>query len=278
MTLYQSAQQLALSRDLHAFFQPILELRGDVLRLVAFEGFAHGAQESYQAAPDLHDAALDADLDRTVLDLARLSRVIKVGAELPDTTLLSLNIYTSTLALFPEFPGFLAECAAEAGFPLTRILLELSVRGSFGQGNEHLGVLEDLRTQGVGIALDDVGVRETNLDQILELRPEILKLSPHLTHGLLRDPRRQVILEALVDMTRKMGGRVLAKNLETIEDFRIARWMGVTLVQGYLFGVPGPIELWKEHPFPQEWHLRSFMRQPPRLVRPPEPISPDRIH
>lgn len=278
MTLHQSAQQLALSQNLYAFFQPILELRGDVLRLVAFEGFAHGADGTFQASPVLHDVALASDQDRTILDLARITRVIRDGAELPDTAVLSLNVHTSTLALFPEFPRFLAECAAEAGFPLTRILLELNVRGGFGQGNEHLDVLEDLRTHGVGIALDDVGEGETNLDQVLELKPEILKLSPHLTRGLLHDPRRQAILEALVDMTRKMGGRVLAKNLESIEDFRIARWMGVTLHQGYLFGVPGPIELWKTHPFPQEWPLRSFMRQPPRLVRPPDPISPDRIH
>ena len=264
MSLYQTAQQLALSEDLYAFFQPILELQGDVLRLEAFEGFAHGAQGTFQMAPELQEAAFEGDLDRTTLDLARLYRVLRTAAELPESVLVSLNVHTVTLGVYPEFPGFLAECAAEAGIPLTRIILELSVQGGYGHGTEHLDALEDLRAHGVHIALDDMGVRETNLDQILELRPEILKLSPHLTHGLLRDPRRQVILESLVDMTRKMGGRVLAKNLETIEDFRIARWMGVTLLQGYLFGVPGPIALWKEHPFPQEWHLRSFMRQPPR--------------
>jgi EAL domain-containing protein (putative c-di-GMP-specific phosphodiesterase class I) len=91
----------------------------------------------------------------------------------------------------------------------------------------------------------------------------------------------QPVLEALVDMTRKMGRRVLAKNLESVEDFRIARWMGVTLLQGYLFGVPGPISLWKEHPFPQEWHLRGFMRRPATLIPPPDrskPTSRDIIH
>jgi EAL domain-containing protein (putative c-di-GMP-specific phosphodiesterase class I) len=187
-------------------------------------------------------------------------------------------VHISTLALLPEFPMFLAECAAAAGLSLSRLILELNVRGSFGQGTEHLEVVDDLRSHGVGVALDDVGVRDTNLDQILALKPDILKLSPLLTYGLLKDPRRQAMLEALVDMTRKIGGRVLAKSLESVEDFRIARWMGVSLFQGYLFGVPGPIALWKEHPFSQEWHLRSFMRRPPRLVLPPEPTSPDKIH
>ncbi|BDU70821.1 hypothetical protein GETHOR_29220 [Geothrix oryzae] len=278
MTLFQSAQQLAIAQNLQAFFQPILELRGDVLRLTAFEGFAHGADDSFLGTPDLMGAPGDGAMDRTLLDVACLTRVLRAGGELPDSTLLSLNVHTSTLALLPEFPVFLSECAAEAGIPLTRLILELNVQSGSGQGTEHLDVLEDLRAHGVGVALDDVGVRETNLDQILEIRPDILKLSPLLTRGLLRDPRRQAILEALVDMTRKMGGRVLAKNLESVEDFRIARWMGVTLLQGYLFGVPGPIALWKEHPFPQEWHLRSFMRRPARLVQPPEPISRDRIH
>lgn len=278
MTLFQSAKALAATRNIQAFFQPILELRGDVLRLMAFEGFGHGADSSFLGSPDLLSPAMDGDMDRTLLDVACLTQVMWVGRELPDSAFLSLNIHASTLALLPEFPVFLSECAAEAGLPLTRLILELNVHGALGQGNEHLEVLEDLRAHGVGVALDEVGVGETNLDQILELRPDILKLSPLLTRGLLRDPRRQVILEALVDMTRKMGGRVLAKNLESVEDFRIARWMGVTLLQGYLFGVPGPISLWKEHPFPQEWHLRSFMRRPPRLIPLSEPISRDRIH
>lgn len=281
MNLYQSAHELALSHELHAFFQPILELRGDALRLVAFEGFAHGADGSYLAAPELQEVAFEPDLDRTALDLARLSHVLHAGAGLPEAAQLSLNVHASTLALFPEFPHFLSECAASVGVPLTRIILELCVRGSDGQGNAHLEVLEELRAQGVVLALDDMGVREANLDQIIELHPEILKLSPYLTQGLLHDPRRQAILEGLVDMTRKMGGRVLAKNLESVEDFRIARWMGVTLLQGYLFGVAGPAELWKEHPFPLEWHLRSFLRQPPRQIQPSASApttSPDRIH
>lgn len=278
MPMYQSARQMASDRNLQVFFQPILELHGDVLRLMAFEGFAHGGGDSFSGPVDLICPEDEDDLGGRILDLACIFRVLGAASELPDNTHICLNVHTSTLALLPEFPIFLAECAAGAGLPLTRITLELNVRSSFGQGTEHLDILEDLRAHGVGVALDDVGVRETNLDQVLALKPDFLKLSPLLTHGLLRDPRRQAILEALVDMTRKMGGRVLAKNLESVEDFRIARWMGVSLFQGYLFGVPGPISLWKEHPFPQEWHLRSFMRRPPRLVRPPEPISPDKIH
>ncbi len=278
MTLYRSARQIASTRRLQAYFQPILELRGDVLRLMAFEGFAHGADTSFLGSPDLMDVGEDVDMDGCLLDLACLSNVLGAAGDLPAGVKICLNVHTSTLALLPEFPLFLAECAAEAGLPLGRVILELNVLRGHGEGTEHLEVLEELRSRGVGMALDDFGVRETNLDQLLEVRPDILKLSPLLTHGLLHDPRRQAILEALVDMTQKMGGRVLAKNLESVEDFRLARWMGVTLLQGYLFGVPGPIDMWKDHPFPQEWSLRSFMRPPDQLEHPPEPTSPDRIH
>lgn len=277
MSLLESAQHLAGTRNLQAYFQPILELRGDVLHLLGFEGFAHGTDESFLGSPDLLCPESDGGMDSALLDIACLTRVLREAEALPNTALLSLNIHTSTLALLPEFPVLLAGCAAAAGIPLNRLVLELNVQSGAGQGTEHLDVLDDLRAHGVGVALDDVGVREANFDRILELRPDILKLSPLLTRGLLRDPRRQAILEALVDMTRKMGGRVLAKNLESIEDFRIARWMGVNLLQGYLFGVPGPISMWKDHPFPQEWPLRSFMRRPARLFQPPEAISQDRI-
>jgi len=273
MPLFQSAQQVANAKSLQTFFQPILELDKEVLRLMAFEGFCHGSDAGNPEFGGDHAQ------DNTILDMAYLGQVLEIAQELPENAFISLNIQKSTLVLQPEFPTHFLDWLAIAGMPPTRFILEVNTQNGPGQGTEHLDVLQNLRSHGVKVALDDVGIGRTNLDQILEIRPDILKLSPMFTQGLLHDPYRQAILEALVDMTRKTGGRILAKNLESVDDFRIARWMGVALFQGYLFAVPGPIALWREHPFPQEWPLRSFMRRPARMAPPlPESISPDRIH
>jgi EAL domain-containing protein (putative c-di-GMP-specific phosphodiesterase class I) len=262
MCLFQSAQQIARERRLQAFFQPILELKGEVLSLRAYEGFAHGQDDTFLGSAGLMYSDNLSPADHALLDVACLTQVLKAASELPAQAQICLNVHLTTLSMLPEFPAFLADSSAEAGIPLSRLVLELNVQSAFGQGTEHLEVLDDLRPKGVGLALDNFGVGEANLDLLLDLRPDILKVSPGLTFGLLRDTRRQAILEGLVEMARKLGSRVLVKNLETVEDLRIARWMGVNLLQGYLLGMPGPLSVWREGASEQEWQLRSFMRSP----------------
>ena len=89
------------------------------------------------------------------------------------------------------------------------------------------------------VAVDDFGAGHSNLDRLLTLRPDIVKLDRSLIHAHQPDLRESV-MPKLVSLLHEAGMLVVAEGIETEEDLLLAARSGVDFVQGFLFGQPGP--------------------------------------
>jgi len=254
---------IATSLQLVAHYQPILQLQPEALSLYGFEALIRGPKSSYMESPDLLYGSLEEGYDRCVVDMACMTQILQQAPHLPGSAYLSMNIHLDTLYLFPGFSSYLLKILKAQDFSPSRLILEVGPLSEWAPGRGDLESVRELRESGVRFALDDFGRGSSNFDLLLELRPELLKISPYLTQGLMEDPWRQRILSSTCNFARKMGTLVVVKGLEKPSSFRTARWLGATLFQGYLFAVPGPIEFWQEVSFPQEWPLKAFMRTSP---------------
>jgi len=241
------------------FFQPILELRRDALCLTAFEALVR-EDPAPETPGETGDAAAGISREGALLDLQRLALALDQAGRLPDSVSISLNVRLGTLAALPRFSEVFLAIAGEHGIRPERLILEIIAQKQAPAGNAVAQEARILQRHKVRLALDDFGQGCSNLDLLADVRPDLLKLSALLTRDLMDDPGRQHVLASFLHLGRQLGARTLVKGLGSLRDFRAARWLGANLVQGYLFGVPGPIELWEEHPFPAEWPLRSFMR------------------
>jgi hypothetical protein len=101
-------------------------------------------------------------------------------------------------------------------------------------------VLDRLRGDGALIAIDDAGAGHAGLQQILELRPSILKLDRSLVEGVDRDPAKAALIESIGGFANRIDAWVLAEGIETLGEAVMLRQLDVPLVQGYLFGRPAP--------------------------------------
>jgi EAL domain-containing protein (putative c-di-GMP-specific phosphodiesterase class I) len=208
--------------------------------------------------------------------MACMTQILLQAPNLPGSAFLSMNVHLDTLYLFPDFSNYLLKVLNAQRFAPERVILEIGALSEWAPGRGDLDAIRELREHGVRFALDDFGSGSSNFDLLLEMRPELIKLSPCLTQGLMEDPWRQRILASTCHLARRMGTLVVVKGLEKPSGFRMARWLGATLFQGYLFAVPGPIDFWQEVSFPQEWPLKTFMRtSPDGAVLPQEP--PDEV-
>ena len=263
---------IASSLQLVAHYQPILKLEPEALSLYGFEALIRGPKTSYMESPDLLYGSLEEGYDQCVLDMACMAQILQQAPHLPGSAHLSMNVHLDTLHVFPGFSNYLLKLLESQKFAPERIILEVGTLAEWAPGRGDLESIRELRQHGVRFALDDFGRGSSNFDLLLELRPELIKLSPYLTQGLMEDPWRQRILAATCNLARKMGTLLVVKGLEKPSGFRTARWLGATLFQGYLFAVPGPIDFWQEVSFPQEWPLKAFMRTSPAgAVLPQEP-------
>lgn len=217
--------------DAHAFtphFQAIVELESrTAVGYEALTRFADGVPPERRFA-DADAVGLGAELE-----LSCLRAAVEAGRRLPIGRWLSLNVSPTLLPKLAD-PGLLAD----AGRPL---VLELTERLEV---NDYDAVRDALAhiPEPVSVAVDDAGAGFASLRHIIELHPRYVKIDLRLVRGVDADPARQAMIAGMVYFSRQADCVLIAEGIETEAERRMLRQLGVTFGQGYLFGMPAPVE------------------------------------
>ena len=220
---------LAGEDDLTVVFQPIVDLAS-----AAIAGYEALARFPGTAAPDVwfaaaHEAGLGAELEALALRKA-LARV----PDLPPNTFLTVNVSPHLLGAAPVAAA-LAEPAT-----LRRVVVELT---------EHMPAPDlaalrrqtaELRGRGALIAIDDAGSGYAGLQQLAEVRPQLVKLDRALVAGADTDPVKAALAEMVGTFTSRIDAWLLAEGVETAGELAVFARLGVPLAQGWLLGRPAP--------------------------------------
>jgi hypothetical protein len=121
---------------------------------------------------------------------------------------LSVNLSVTTLGspgLWEALPDDLSE-----------VIVEITEDELFGVGEELERALARLHDMGARIALDDAGAGYAGLQQLMRVRPDIVKLDRPLVSGVAHDPRRAALVSSFATQT---GGAVCAEGLQDPADF-----------------------------------------------------------
>lgn len=228
-------------------YQPILEL--DTMRALGHEVFTRGP-----AGGPFEDAErLFALAERTgrLLELEKLCRtraLVSARLHLEPGTKLFLN--TSARALVdPEVwgKGFVRQ-VDEQGFPHEDVVLEVSEKLAGEERIAYRSMLHELKREGFGVAIEDMGSGYSTLQSLVELEPDYLKFEIGMARHLEREPIRRSVLETLVELSAKIGARVIAAGIEAESELTAVREVGVPLGQGRHLAPPVMITL--EQPGP----------------------------
>jgi EAL domain-containing protein (putative c-di-GMP-specific phosphodiesterase class I) len=73
---------------------------------------------------------------------------------------------------------------------------------------------------------------------VLECRPDYLKVDRYFVTGCHDDFYRKAVLSSIAQLARPFGARVIAEGVEDARDLAVLKRLGITLVQGHLFGRP----------------------------------------
>jgi EAL domain-containing protein (putative c-di-GMP-specific phosphodiesterase class I) len=77
------------------------------------------------------------------------------------------------------------------------------------------GVVASYRQAGARIAIDDFGAGYSQLDRVLALQPDILKLDMRLFQQAARGGPSSEVVKALAQMAEKTGCWIIAEGVET---------------------------------------------------------------
>jgi EAL domain-containing protein (putative c-di-GMP-specific phosphodiesterase class I) len=172
------------------------------------------------------------------IDRACVAAALAEGSLLPGSPRLSVNVHASTLGRDAGFHDFLLERARAVGIVPARLVIEIVEHAPPLDVPGFRRALEQLRAAGVSIALDDVGLGQSNYKMILDVRPDIYKIDRYLVSGAWSDPYRQIVLDSLARMVRRLEARAVAEGVEDRHELVAVEAAGIDLVQGFLFARP----------------------------------------
>ncbi|WP_255581007.1 bifunctional diguanylate cyclase/phosphodiesterase [Caballeronia sp. dw_276] len=221
--------------ELSTHFQPLYSLSHQ--KQVGFEVLLRGRdREGQPVQPELLFAP-QSNPDVAELDsLTHHLHFNNARKRLPQDTWLFLNVAPSTF-IQAGYEQTLADMASAAGLNTGSIVLE--ILESEGVSVEELALAAwRYRACGFLIAVDDFGAGHSNLDRLLRIQPDFVKLDGELIRAKSR-ASDQPLLSTIVSLLHRADMLVVVEGIETTEELVLAVESNVDFAQGFLLGRPG---------------------------------------
>lgn len=242
-----AAESIYLENDLRAalsdgglrlHYQPIVSLMTGRIHgaeaLLRWEHPQRGLLTAAEFVPLAEESGLVLPLGDWVVHEAirQLQAWIDAGTIDPDFRL-SFNLsprYFRRAGLLDLFTNLLRDAAV----PPERFQIEITETVAL----THPETIEDLRRQGLRVAIDDLGTGYASLESLARLEVDLLKIDRAFIGGLIEYPRDDAIVEALVLLARRLGIPIVAEGVETMTQLKRLRELGCGFAQGYFFSKP----------------------------------------
>jgi EAL domain-containing protein (putative c-di-GMP-specific phosphodiesterase class I)/GGDEF domain-containing protein len=184
--------------------------------------------------PVLEKNSLIHEVTRWVIDTA----VGKLAAwPLACSMKLSLNLSPQDFEGH-DLTGVLKRACARHAIAPKRIEVEIT-EGEWLRSNPRvLKELADIRALGMDVAIDDFGSGYSNFSYLHEIPANVLKLDKSLVTRLEDDPRCQLIVRSIIELSRQLGYRTVAEGMETYKCLQLVGSYGCDEAQGYFFSRP----------------------------------------
>lgn len=215
-------------RSFEIALQPILRLQDQ--GTAGYEALCRFSPEPYRAPNLWFDDAAEVGL-QTALEIYVIEVALAFLPELPASCYLAVNTSPATLAT-----GKLSKIIAAAGGD--QVVVEITEHAAIENLDVLLMEIDRLRDLGARIAVDDAGAGYSGLQQIIRLRPDVIKLDMSLTQDVDKDLARRALASAMVQFAQDTNARVVAEGIETEVEMRTLKNIGVELGQGYHLGRP----------------------------------------
>jgi diguanylate cyclase (GGDEF)-like protein len=139
----------------------------------------------------------------------------------------------------PSVIDLVAAAIAETKIRAQRVELEITEGVFLADSNATDITFARLKALGVRLALDDFGTGYSSLAYLQKAPFDKIKIDQTFVRGAASlTNRNSAIIRAIVTLADSLGMDTTAEGVETHDDLQLIRDLGVSQVQGYIFGKP----------------------------------------
>ena len=225
-------------KSIESYFQPLVSLKNG--RIIGMEALSRGVWRGEIVMPLQLFAAAEKSGQRLALDrLCRDKAFSAFGAAKCREWLLFVNIDASILTEGVVGSDYLLESVNQKGIAAERVVIEISEACNHSRGMLER-FIDQYRRRGFMIALDDVGIGDSNFARILMAKPDVIKIDRCMVHNLLQDAYKKEMFLSLVTLAQRVGAVTVAEGVESDEEALAVCELGADYAQGYYYSRPQP--------------------------------------
>ena len=122
------------------------------------------------------------------------------------------------------------------------LMIEITESTAMHHIDSSIRTLQQLRQMGIQLAIDDFGTGHSSFLYLKNLPVDELKIDKEFIQGLSAGSKEEMILESIIQLAIKLGLKVTAEGIETVQQAEILTRLGCQQMQGYLLGKPMDVE------------------------------------
>jgi diguanylate cyclase (GGDEF)-like protein len=237
----QRLLHLIEGRKLVSYFQPIVSLEQREIfayealcRTVGPNPFGNIEQLFLEASRNGQTFLLDMYCRQTAIERAARQNIRGNNA------LLFLNICPNSLIHPDHNIGTTEAFAVQNGLAKEKIVLEITEHEAVHNYDVFRKSIDHYRARGFQIAIDDFGAGYGGLKMLSMLEPDYVKIDGHFFKDHHKSNINYNLVDSIATACHRIGIEVIAEGIETKDDVRICRELGIELLQGFHFAKPAP--------------------------------------
>jgi diguanylate cyclase (GGDEF)-like protein/PAS domain S-box-containing protein len=246
--------RMAIANDLHTalaenqfrvHYQPIIELTtGAIHKAEALIRWLHPVRGNISPAefiPIAEETGLIVEIgDWVFREAARQTAIFRATHDPRFQT--SVNVSPVHFYNAHDYHDDWFEYLNEIGLPGESLVIEITEGLLMDTSESIYKQLLDFRNAGLELSLDDFGTGYSSLSYLKKFDVDYLKIDRSFVSNLTADSDDLAICEAMIVMAHKLGMKVIAEGIETVEQRDILLNAGCDYGQGFLFSKPVPID------------------------------------
>lgn len=122
------------------------------------------------------------------------------------------------------------------------LIIEITESTAMHHIDSSIRTFEKLRNLGIRLAIDDFGTGHSSFLYLKDLPVDELKIDREFIRNLCEGSKEEIILESIIHLAIRLGLVVTAEGVETEQQAVILKRLGCQQLQGYLLGMPLPVE------------------------------------
>jgi EAL domain-containing protein (putative c-di-GMP-specific phosphodiesterase class I) len=223
--------------QLFPYFQPIVSVASG--RIIGYEAQARQRDQHNQVVSAGHlfaSPTLEAK-QRIELDRQVRRQALQKFSELKDGSYLAINIsaaWIDNLRQLNALPTL--RMLDELSIDRQRVIIEITdAHANLGKLSE---IVKRYRKQGLRVALDDFGSGSSQLERVMAIHPDIIKVDMQLFKKASKGGKGSMagdIVHMLTRLGKRTGCQIICEGVESDAEFLFGLNCGAQFMQGYLF-------------------------------------------